>query len=81
MHGLEWTAYPVQIQEVGGVHSHRALTGNPQLEPSMEEKRRLLAASHYTLASPDMLKAVVESCLINKVAHREVLSGWPCNRR
>ena len=27
-------------------------------------------------ASPDTLKMVVESCLINKVAYRGVLSGW-----
>ena len=42
----------------------------------MSELRQLLAAARYKPASPGTLKVVVESCLINKVSYRGMLSGW-----
>ena len=49
--------------------------GHTQLELSMAELQRLLAAIRYQPVSLDTLKAVVKSCLTNKVAYRGVLSG------
>ena len=58
-----------------GVHYDLALTGQTQLELSTAELRQLLAASRFKSASPVTLKVVVESCLVNKVAYKGVLSG------
>ena len=81
VHGTRWTPEEVPVQVDGavkalGVHYDLALTGQTQLDLSTSELRQLLAASRYKPASPDTLKVVVESCLVNKVAYRGVLSGW-----
>ena len=38
--------------------------------------KRLIAAARYRNASPDTVKAVFESSVLNKIAYRGVLSGW-----
>ena len=81
VHGPIWAPEEVPVQVDGavkalGVHYDLALTGQTQLDLSTSELRQLLAAARYKLASPDTLRVVVESCLINKVAYRGVLSGW-----
>ena len=81
VHGPHWTPEEVPVQVDGaikalGVHYDLALTGQTQLDLSTSELRQLLAAARYKPASPDTLMVVVESCLVNKVAYRGVLSGW-----
>ena len=75
VHGPNWVTQEVPIQVDGpvkclGVHYDLALPGQTQLDISTAELlRQLLAVARYKPASPDTLKAVVESCLINKVAY------------
>ena len=45
-------------------------------EPALTGKLQIMAAVVTRRASPELIKAVLESSLPNKVAYRGVLSGW-----
>ena len=53
-----------------------ALTGKPQLLAALSEFKQITVAVATRKASAELIKAVLESSLLNKVAYRGVLSGW-----
>ena len=59
-----------------GVHYDLDLSGRTQRDMSTRELKGLLAACRHRVASPDTLKAVLESSVLNKIAYRGVHSGW-----
>ena len=66
VYGSNWVPEVIPVQVTGavkalGVHYDLAVTGQTQLELSTAELRQLLAAARYKPASPDTLKAIVES--------------------
>ena len=76
-----WEPQEVPIQYGGevkclGVHYDIDLSGVTQLALSLAELRHVVAIARKRRASPDMLRAVFQSSLLNKVAYRGVLSGW-----
>ena len=59
-----------------GVIFYPALTGKQQQLAALMEFKQIMAAVATRRASSELIKAVLESSLLNKVAHRGVLSGW-----
>ena len=59
-----------------GVHYDMDLSGRTQRDLSQQELKGLLAACRHRKATPDTIKAVLESSVIGKIAYRGVLSGW-----
>ena len=56
-------------------HKLRAYSGITQYTPSKAELKHIVAIARTQRASPDMLRAVFQSSLLNKVAYWGVLSG------
>ena len=58
-----------------GVQFDTELTDKPQLRAALLEFRKIMAAVATRRESPELIKAVLEFSLLNKVAYRGVLSG------
>ena len=58
------------------VHYDMDISGRTQRDLSIQELSGHLAACRHRKATPDTIKAVLESSVIAKIAYRRVLSGW-----
>ena len=73
-------AHTIPIKQGGsvkslGVHYDTDISGKTQRYLSTQELNGLLAACRQRKATPDTIKAVLESSVIAKIAYRGVLSG------
>ena len=59
-----------------GVNYDLDLSAVTQYSLSRSELKHVVAIARTRRASPDMLRAVFQSSLLNKVAYRGVHSGW-----
>ena len=81
VHAMGGTAHTLPIKNGGsvkslGVHYDMDASGKTQRDLSTQELNGLLAAFRHRKATPDTIKAVLESSVIAKIADRGVLSGW-----
>ena len=58
------------------MHYDIDVSGKTQRDLSTQELNGLLAACRHRKATPDTIKAVLESSFIAKIAYRGVHSGW-----
>ena len=84
MHSMGWQPHVIPISQGGsvkslGVRYDLDLSGRTQRELSTRELKGLLAACRHRVASPDTIKAVLVSSVLNKIAYRGcTLAGlWP----
>jgi hypothetical protein len=80
VHSMGWIPHVIPINQGGsvkslGVHYDMDISGTTQRELSTTELKGLLAACRHRKASPDTIKAVLETSVLSKIAYRGVLSG------
>ena len=63
-----------------GVMFDTELTVKPQLRAALLEFKKIMKTVATRWVSPELIKAVLEASLHNKVAYRGVLSGWSLNQ-
>ena len=81
MYAMGGTVHTIPIKQGGsvkslGVHYDMDNSSKTQRDLSTQELNGLLAACRHWKATPDTVKAVLESSVIAKKAYRGVLSGW-----